>query len=157
MTQLGWYPDNFGELPLEEALQYSVDLGKRALDDKEKGNLSKGLCKLAHLPEVCIKRWDHGPIVQRRIVCAANRYTDQHGKEYIIAGARHTQILMREMVKTLGELGLDLAHTRMDDQGFIDQFEEYHTRKDALIIAVHAGQMREPVFSRGELFSENLY
>lgn len=36
MTQLGWYPDNFGELPLEEALQYSVDLGKRALDDKEK-------------------------------------------------------------------------------------------------------------------------
>ncbi|UQT03045.1 hypothetical protein TOTORO_01820 [Serratia phage vB_SmaS-Totoro] len=142
---------------IEEALNESIEMGKRAMKRQEDDNVSKGLCKLAHLPEVCIKRWDHGPIVQRRIVCAANRYTDQHGKEYIIAAARHTQVLMREMVSTLGELGLHLEHKRMDDQGFIDQFDEYHTRKDALIIATHAGQMREPVFSRGELFSENLY
>ncbi|UGO54101.1 putative anti-restriction nuclease [Serratia phage vB_SmaM_Haymo] len=145
---------------VEEALQYSIDFGKRAMENKEKENLDKGLCKLAHLPEVCIQRVEYegySGVHQRRIVSAANRFYPDNGEVIVIASARHYDPLMVEHVERYRELGLDLGHAYGENQGFIDQFRNYWTREEAWVIALHAGQIRNRVSSEGELFSENLY
>ena len=51
-------------------------------------------------------------------------------------------------------------HVHGDDQGFIDQWGEYFTREEALVIATHAGQINKVRPKSGpadELFSEDLY
>lgn len=46
------------------------------------------------------------------------------------------------------------------NQGFIDQYSNYWTRKEALIIATNANQIgrhRPKTWAEDELFSEDLY
>lgn len=155
-----WRPPAIEPLPLAEALQAAIDLGKRAMSDTEKVNIAKGLCKFNHLPTVCVERIEYegySGVVQRRIVSAANRFHPDNGEVVIIASSRHYDPLMGEHIDRYRKLGLDLGTAYGDDQGFIDQFRNYWTREEAWIIAEHAGQIRERVSSEGELFSENLY
>lgn len=145
---------------LEESLQYSIDFGKRAMEEKEKENLSKGLSKLAHLPDICVEVIEYEGYSgrqQRRIVSAANRYLSDSERPVIIASSRHYDVLMVEHIERYRELGLELGHAYGDNQGFIDQYRNYWTREEAWVIALHAGQIRNRVSGDGELYSENLY
>lgn len=85
--------------------------------------------------------------VQRRVVCAANRFPDG----VIILGARHWDPLMREHSELLGRRGGN------EEQGFIDQWRVFMTREEAWGVAVAAGQIIRDVGCHGELYSENLY
>lgn len=85
--------------------------------------------------------------VQRRVVCAANRFQDG----VIILGARHWDSLMCEHAKLLGRRGGN------EEQGFIDQWRAFMTREEAWIVAVAANQIIRDVGCDGELYSENLY
>jgi hypothetical protein len=86
-------------------------------------------------------------ITPQRIVCAANRHRES-GR--IICGARHWDDIMRSQ-KTPEEKWSGW------DQGFIDQFGKYLSRKEAWKIAEEQGQIRRKVSTDGTLYSENLY
>lgn len=113
------------------------------------------------LPEICIKSWPgHAYRAQRKIVCAANRFTLKDGTPLIIPASRHYSPIMRGLAKRLAEAGIIKSMiVTGDDQGFIDQFDDYHTREDALIIAKASGQTFDPKRNGHdfELFSEGLY
>lgn len=84
----------------------------------------------------------------QRVVCAANR----HSSGSIVCGARHWDTVMCAMVDKLG----------MDDkeweQGFIDNFCNFLTREEAMIIAIDKEQLNGPLkISYDELYSEHLY
>ena len=85
--------------------------------------------------------------MQRRVVCAANRFHDG----VIILGARHWDQLMRDHAIQLGRMQCGA------EQGFIDQFRVFMTREEAWQVAVDAGQIIRDVGCSGELYSENLY
>lgn len=130
------------------------------------------------LPEICIQRRG-GLQVQRRIVSAANRFgtitisdkvkeglgLHSNVQDLVICSSRHyspvMHLLMEEFKRLrslAGEPKLPMACG--DDQGFIDQFDNYWTREEAFIIATHADQInktRDVVIFNDELFSENLY
>ena len=97
------------------------------------------------------EKWE--PTTQPWIVCAANRYGD-----LIIAGARHHDSIMRSITAKIGggsfkegdedttdwKAGWDILMKLCDgqeEQGFIDQFGRFYTRKDACRLAVQNGQM----------------
>lgn len=116
------------------------------------------------LPSICIKSWadnDENTIrVQRKIVCAANRFELTSGGSLVIPASRHYSPIMRGLSKRLAQA--KMIKTMMvcgDDQGFIDQFDDYHTREDALVIVKHSGQTFHPDRNGTgkELFSEGLY
>lgn len=113
------------------------------------------------IPKSCFKFWEHmeGTGVQRRIVSAANRFTDKEtGEVIVIAAARHYSALMSSTLKYLKTKGVELNKAYGDDQGFIDQFDDYHTREEALVIAQWANQLPyEKCFPEDQLFSEDLY
>lgn len=113
------------------------------------------------VPDICFKiaDWWDGRKLQRRIVCAANRFELKTGGTIVVPGARHYSPDMADVIDKLE----DLFVTRFvsgDNQGFIDQWGEYWNREDALIIATHAGQINT-VRKKGApfdtLFSEDLY
>lgn len=113
------------------------------------------------LPDVCYKiaDWWDGRKLQRRIVCAANRFQLKDGGVLVIPGSRHYS---KDMALVLDQLRDKVVsdHVTGDDQGFIDQWGEYHTREEAVIIAKHAGQLntvRKKTGPDDELFSEDLY
>ncbi len=85
---------------------------------------------------------------QQIIVCAANRYPTGE----ILVGARHWDNLMREQAEARG-LGMECS------QGFINQFGEFLTRKEAFAIVKSNGQAfdQERNGSDELLFSEGLY
>lgn len=87
-----------------------------------------------------------------RIVCAANR--DATG--LIVLGLRHFDAFMRGYYEKLG-----VSKVPPIEQGFVDQFGKFHTRKEAWVIAEAAGQIIRRVggdgLERTGLFSENLY
>lgn len=87
---------------------------------------------------------------QSVVVCAANRYGD-----LIIPSARHHDKLMNKIIMAIGEL------SKLDsEQGFINQFGEFLTREEAMIVAKEAGQkinIRGCGGSNVTLFSEGLY
>lgn len=98
-------------------------------------------------------------IYSRVVVCAAIRKD-----ELIICGARHFDTVMRGVIATM-----KIKHTGFE-QGFIDQYGVFMTRREAWVIADKAGQIRRPtgleteynprpanVGDEAELFSENLY
>lgn len=97
-------------------------------------------------------RWDKYN-VQRRIVCAANRY-----KDYILLGPRHWSDMMYMASSVVDQ---DLLHEYAgelyEEQGFIDQFGNYLTREEAWVIAMAAGQVIHDIGPTGTLFSEHLY
>jgi sulfate adenylyltransferase subunit 1 (EFTu-like GTPase family) len=93
-----------------------------------------------------------------RIICAANKLRLENGSIIVIAGARHWDKGMHEVADALFH-GLE----RELEQGFIDQFNNFYTRKEAWIIAETNGQIIRRVGGdmslegEGKLFSENLY
>lgn len=114
-----------------------------------------------NLPEVCYKiaDWWDGCKLQRRIVSAANRFRLKTGGFIVVPGARHYSPDMAAVIDLLEEQ-LDTRHVYDEDQGFIDQWGEYHTRKEALVIATYAGQIntiRQKGAPYDILFSEDLY
>jgi len=94
---------------------------------------------------------------QAVVVCAACR-PDKYSK-LILCGARHWDGAMREQLEALQyHMRLNVAKW---EQGFINQFGEFLTREEAMIIAVSAGQ--DVDIKRGcggdseTLYSEGLY
>ena len=89
---------------------------------------------------------------QKRIVCAALRKDGD-----IIIGPRHFDATMRRQIEDYSE-DYCIGYWKSAEQGFIDQFGNFHSREDALIIAIAAGQiLRRCGGDTRELFSENLY
>jgi len=99
-----------------------------------------------------------------RIVCAANKYPDG----FIAIGPRHFDSTMRDNIhnhigneqrKATADLRIFKFNIQNCEQGFIDQYGDYHTRKDAMKIAKANNQIfRECGNKNGdELFSEHLY
>ncbi|AKU43935.1 hypothetical protein CPT_Merlin289 [Citrobacter phage Merlin] len=113
------------------------------------------------VPDICFKiaDWWDGRKLQRRIVCAANRFELKAGGYLVIPGSRHYSKDMAEVLDQVKDK-LVTDHVHDEDQGFIDQWGEYHNRKDALIIATHSGQIntvRKKGAPYDTLFSEDLY
>lgn len=95
-------------------------------------------------------------IHKSRVVCAANRMPD--GTLFI--GARHWDELMSDQARRYIEInGLCDHEVGGAEQGFIDQWGNFLTRKQAWRIAEANDQVlrRGPGFDGSELFSENLY
>lgn len=93
-------------------------------------------------------------LAQKRIVCAANKLG-----ETVVCSARHFDRRMHAAIDELKALG-DERSWAQSEQGFIDQFGEFHDRKAALVIADAAGQLnvfRPKTSPKDELFSEDLY
>lgn len=136
---------------------------------------------LDNLPALCIQNNGQHK-VQRRIVAAANRfgkveitndlekvtcYLGRPGKmaDFIIPAARHYSPGMHVIIDEIQRLRIKCGEPELvmaygNDQGFIDQFDNYWTREEAFIIATHSGQInatRDCVIINGELYSENLY
>ncbi|AND76196.1 hypothetical protein MX01_251 [Escherichia phage MX01] len=114
---------------------------------------------LEEVPEICwqVAHWCEDQKFQRRIVCAANRFKLKDGGTLVIPATRHYSKDMGAVIKAVE----DKLVTRFvcdDDQGFIDQYSNYWTREEAMIIATYAGQVRiERGGSEKELYSEDLY
>lgn len=79
------------------------------------------------------------------------------GGTLVIPGARHYSKCMAAVLDVVSDkLVSDQAVG--DDQGFIDQYSNYWTRKEAMIIATYANQVRIERGGRAdELYSEDLY
>jgi len=90
--------------------------------------------------------------VQRVIVCAAVR---QAATGRIIAGPRHFDGIMREQMKAADGVNAWIGA----DEGFLDQAGRFLTRKEALVVAADACQIRRVAGNdpATELFSEHLY
>lgn len=85
------------------------------------------------------------------IVSAATTFTVD-GEEVIIVSPRHWDDVMRGIVKFLPDSATE------KEQGFVDQYRKFYTRREAWVIAEKNGQIRRRVGGDGEkLFSENLY
>lgn len=113
------------------------------------------------IPEICFKvaDWWDGRLLQRRIVCAANRFELKSGGTIVVPGTRHYSVDMANVLDMFRDK-LVSDHVHGDNQGFVDQWGEYFTREEALIIATHAGQVntvRPKSGPANELFSEDLY
>ena len=82
------------------------------------------------------------------VVCAACRIGT-----VILCGARHWDKVMRSQARFLGVIG---GH---EEQGFIDQFGDFLTRKEAMRIVIENGQKFDIERNRGDksLSSEGLY
>ncbi|AWY07159.1 hypothetical protein KNT92_gp147 [Klebsiella phage Mineola] len=115
----------------------------------------------SEIPEICFKvaDWWDGRLLQRRIVCAANRFELKSGGTIVVPGTRHYSVDMANVLDMFRDK-LVSDHVHGDNQGFVDQWGEYFTREEALIIATHAGQVntvRPKSGPANELFSEDLY
>lgn len=87
---------------------------------------------------------------QLRIVCAAMKMEDG----MIVSGVRHYSPDMRVTMKRIYGEGY---HLKVIEQGFIDQFGQFHEREPAYFIAKACKQILREVSTPGTLFSENLY
>lgn len=90
----------------------------------------------------------HGP-VKRKIVTAANLHTETGT---LLVGARHWSPAMIKQAKACGIKPSD-SHF---EQGFIDQYDQWLSREDALRIAT-ANEQTLIGEDWGVLFSENLH
>lgn len=91
---------------------------------------------------------------QKHIVCAANRFGD-----LILCGARHWDQRMRGQADAMGGIKEVRKHGK-EEQGFIDQFGDFHTREEAMRIVHRNGQRFDEERNGGScsaLFSEGLY
>lgn len=90
---------------------------------------------------------------QRRVVCAACRQGD-----LILAGARHFDTVMRAQLEAITG---DCKLAGPWEQGFIDQWGVFMDRKEAMRVAMAAGQPvdieRGCGGDSGTLYSEGLY
>lgn len=75
-------------------------------------------------------------------------------EEVLICSPRHWDSIAHATLKSMGN-GLKVVR---DEQGFIDQYGFFHTRKEAYFIAIKNNQIIRRVGGDDEkLFSENLY
>lgn len=85
------------------------------------------------------------------IVSAATTFIVD-GEEVVIVSPRHWDDIMRNIVKLLPE------SAKEKEQGFVDQYRKFYTRKEAWVIAEQNGQIKRRVGGDNQkLFSENLY
>lgn len=91
--------------------------------------------------------------VRRKIVTAANRHTETG---LLLVGARHWSKAMTAQAKAFGIKPDDMLCDSFE-QGFIDQYDQFLTRKDAKRIAISNGQPLIGDDWGDELFSENLH
>jgi len=98
------------------------------------------------------KKWE--PTVKPIIVCAANKMPDGD----LILGARHWDTQMRATVKAIYRDPDNIKYGAAE-QGFIDQFNRFYTREDAMQVARQNDQIRFPddMLSETALHSEDLY
>ncbi len=97
----------------------------------------------------------------QRVVCAAALMNDG----LIVTGVRHYSPDMRATLRRLygnglrafGRWWIKPYHLRVKEQGFVDQYGIFLSRKEAWVIADREGQMRHRASLPGTLFSENLY
>lgn len=94
----------------------------------------------------------------RRVVCAAIRAADGT----VLLGIRHySQDMHDQIARTID--GAKFYNRREDDQGFVDQHGVYLTRREAMRVALAAGQVIDyPSCIHGldgdvKLTSEGLY
>jgi len=110
--------------------------------------------------ESLAKHWETYTKPDLYIVCAANRSSVDG---YVILGARHFDKRMQMQIRRLAT-----KHHEYTEQGFVDQFGDFHNREDAWEIAYNAGQLYRaqrdvekrggnPLSPTGTLFSEDLY
>lgn len=93
----------------------------------------------------------HTPVgdFKRQVVCAANKYGDK-----IVLGVRHFCPLMCQHLEALGLDGGLEEH----EQGFVDQWGNFMTRKEALHVLKTNGRfIRDDQYQSETLYSENLY
>lgn len=89
----------------------------------------------------------------RRVVCAAIRAQDGS----VLLGIRHYSSDMRQQISARTD-GEKFCHRGGDDQGFVDQFGAYLTRRQAYDVAMRAGQIvNHDACDVGRLYSEGLY
>lgn len=100
-----------------------------------------------------VPRWEHFD-VKRRVVCAANRYGD-----FVVTGIRHHCPVMRQQIDLIGLNNLrHYAGDTGEEQGFVDQYGNYLTREEAMVIAQKRGQVTiGGTHDPKTLFSEDLY
>ena len=94
--------------------------------------------------------WAENGIVkpQQYVVCAANKIGD-----VVLCGARHWDKVMRKQAEAMG------IKCGNEEQGFIDQFGDFLTREEAMLIVKKNGQRFDIERNGGDvaLFSEGLY
>lgn len=101
-------------------------------------------------------------MIKPRIVCAANKifikYSEEEGEELVITGVRHYDSIMHGVLNLLDEYVYSCIDRNKEEQGFIDQFGKFYTRREAYIIAKENNQIiRDLGYETDELFSEHLY
>jgi len=88
--------------------------------------------------------------MEQVIVCSAIRHKNGGG---IICGPRHFDSIMNDQIRNNAYKGWSDS-----EQGFVDQFGKFLTRKEARDIAKQKNQIIRRVGGDSqELFSENLY
>lgn len=83
----------------------------------------------------------------RQVVCAANKFDD-----LVVLGVRHFCPIMSDMCERLGLKG-SMKH----EQGFVDQWGNFMSRKEALLVLKTHGRFIRDDEYLDELYSENLY
>lgn len=94
------------------------------------------------------------PGVKRWVVCAAIRWGD-----IIITGPRHYSPTMINTMRLLREDVLEKISSIEEEQGFIDQWGNFMSRKEAMECVKESGQPFDVERNVGNLylFSEGLY
>jgi hypothetical protein len=93
-----------------------------------------------------------------RIVCAANKLSDGR----VVVGARHwDEHMHRQLEDYMSRMGKtsDIQLLKHEEQGFIDQFGKFYSRREAWELAEKNGQIiwRGSGCDGPDLYSENLY
>ena len=119
------------------------------------------------IPDIAVNRWYVARSntvyeVQRRVVTAANIFHLLDGTNLIVPSARHFSPAMTKIGQVLENAGVmdesGMRGNRFEDQGFIDQFDDYLTRREAYIVANLYGRILDDRNGdREELFSEGLH
>lgn len=90
----------------------------------------------------------------RRVVCAANRHMETG---VIVCGARHFDDLMRQAIRAMNDGDWDTSWN-CAEEGFVDNFGNFLTRNEAMVMARKNGQiLYDAGWSKTDLYSENLY
>lgn len=71
----------------------------------------------------------------------------------VFTGLRHGHII-RDMVECGFITDIKTEYVHQDEQGFVDDLSNYHSREQARLIAIEAGQVPE---DHGMLYSEDLW
>lgn len=161
--ELDWNGEGFILKPIVEVpkmlLEDKLAILDRALAKETPESLAIKL-GIENKPDICYEPldWlDTPDTVQRAIVSAANRYKTKDGF-LVVPCVRHYSKEHRILVTTLLEAGvIEQGAVGGDNQGFVDQYANYWTRKEAFIIAYHADQIQIKHGPADLLFSEDLY